>query len=669
MLRLVQATCICLLLNGSLFSQAPSCEKVSILIKFLKEHHLQSPTFNDAWATQVYEETFSLLDPNHSLFTDADLNDLAVHKITLATDPATSSCALVQEIGKHYANRIAEAELYITNLLKSNLVFSDEESLRFDLHPTAWWPDRAALESNWQSRIKYQCLVWMQRNSEMGLSTLAPRDLLLLEERARAAVLKSEQLRFAQMKAVALNENNSLAVVFFKAIAHSFDPHSEYFTPHQKEQFFNSLDKEGLSFGIQWAEDQFGRIKIAQLYPGGAGWKSNELNQGDELLSVTLKGQSAKDVLLYDLETLYSDFESPENKEVSIVVKKTDGQVRTVKLSKIKIELDDNVIRSFVLSGKTKVGYISLPGFYGKDGESTKGCADDVAREILKLKKENIEGLILDLRFNGGGSLLEAIKLAGIFIDNGPLAIIQETNQPVITLKDINRGTLYNGPLVVMVNGYSASASELVAAALQDWNRAILVGSKTYGKATGQIIVQVNPPLNGFIKITNERLYRVTGKSLQQKGVVPDISFPDAFEIFMEHEKDLRNAFAPDSLNKKVYYTPLAALPITELKSRSEKRQASAFKEILVMAEQFKRPIPLHPGLYAAYLSQVKMPLDQVTANTYSVSVTGFDSNLLNVDNHLKIVNDEMLEEIRKSRYIEEAFYIILDYLSLTKMK
>lgn len=666
MLRALQILSICLL-NGNLFSQAPACERVPVLIQALKQQHLQPPTLNDVWATRVYEELFFLLDPAQTIFTQSDLNELAKSK--LANDPANTSCILLPEISKRYTIRLEEAENYTTTILKSKLTFN-KETAQFDLAYTDWAKDKAELEYQWLTGIKHQCLLWMQRNATASLATLNPKDLALLEEQARAAILKSEQLNFARMKATAKNEKNSLTLTLFKAIAHSFDPHTEYFTPELKEKFFNSLDKEGSSFGIEWTEDQLGRIKIARLNPGGAAWKSNELNQGDELLFISWNDGAVKDVLQYDLENLYHDFESTENKLVSITVKKSDGQLRTVSLAKSKIELTDNAIRSYVLSGTTKVGYIMLPGFYGSDGESTKGCADDVAREILKLKKENIAGLILDLRFNGGGSLLEAINLAGVFIDNGPLALMQEVNEPAITLKDLNRGTLYSGPLVILINGYSASASELVSAALQDWNRAILMGSKTYGKATGQIILPVdNPALSGFIKVTNERLYRVTGKSLQQKGITPDIELPDAYEVFFQRERNLRNSITPDSIVKKVYYSALPALPLAELKQRSMQRQANAFKEIVAVADLLTKPIPLEPVAYADYYTRLETDYKPTPSKIFTVSITGFDTNLHATDSYRKIVSEEVLDEISKSRYIEEAFQVIQDYLALTKTK
>jgi carboxyl-terminal processing protease len=668
MLRALQIISVCLFLNGNLFSQAPACEKIPVLIQALQQQHLQSPKLDDAWATRVYEEMFFLLDPTQTIFTQTDLNELAKSK--LANDPATGSCILLPEISKRYTIRLAEAEKYLTTILKGKLTFNNKESARIDPDYSDWAKDRAELEYQWLTTIKHECLIWMQRNAPASLATLNPKELSRLEEQARAAILKSEQLRFDRMKATASNENNHLNLTFFKAIAHSFDPHTEYFTSELKEKFFNSLDKEGLSFGVEWTEDQLGRIKIARLNPGGAAWKSNELNQGDELLSISWNNGAAKDILLYDLESLYHDFESTEYKLVSITVKKSDGQVRTVSLAKSKIELTDNAIRSYVLSGSSKVGYIMLPGFYGSDGESTKGCADDVAREILKLKKENIAGLILDLRFNGGGSLLEAINLAGVFIDNGPLALMQEVNQPAITLKDLNRGTLYSGPLVILVNGFSASASELVSAALQDWNRAILVGSKTYGKATGQVILPINnPALNGFIKVTNERLYRVTGKSLQQKGITPDIVLPDAYEGFFQRELNLRNSIAPDSIIKKVYYSALPALPLSELKQRSLQRQTIAFKEIAAVADLLAKPIPLEPVAYAAYYARFETDYKPERSKIYNVSITGFDTNLHTADDYRKIVSEEVLEEISKSRYIEEAFQIIQDYMALTKTK
>jgi carboxyl-terminal processing protease len=393
------------------------------------------------------------------------------------------------------------------------------------------------------------------------------------------------------------------------------------------------------------------------------------------VIGVTWQGQPPIDILLYEIDELEHDLNAANKSEVTLTIKGINGQIKTVSLTKGKIELNENTIKSFLLKGTKSIGYISLPGFYTQfEDHSNKGCANDIARELIKLKKEKIDGLILDLRFNGGGSLYEALSLAGIFIDAGPVALMQETGQPVVTLKDLNRGTIYDGPLVIMVNGFSASASELVSAVLQDLNRAIIVGKQTYGKATGQVIMPIDknsPERSGYLKVTNERIYRITGKSLQKKGVSPDIFMPDFLESITERERDFASALNADSVVKKSYYTPLPSLPIAELSVKSKTRIATAksFASIQQAENIFSQSIPLQLKEFAQYnqaLDTLMESLGKLTQqNLYQVQQNRFDNSLLSIDDHKREINEEVLKEIQHSVFIEEAYLILLDYLLL----
>ncbi len=237
-------------------------------------------------------------------------------------------------------------------------------------------------------------------------------------------------------------------------------------------------------------------------------------------------------------------------------------------------------MKSFLLKGDKTIGYISLPAFYTDWEDASKdinGCANDVAKEIIKLKQENIDGLILDLRYNGGGSMQEAVDLAGIFIDAGPVGQIKSSDGKIFTLKDMNRGTIYDGPLVLLVNGYSASASEMLAGTLQDYNRAIIVGTPTYGKATAQVVLPMDTTISlendnqskqtsSYIKLTTDKLFRITGATAQGTGVQPDILLPDVSEAEPQHETDEYFTLHVSNIDANKYYKPYPFLPIAALK-------------------------------------------------------------------------------------------------------
>ena len=656
------------------------CQKAKEIINALNNQHIQPPTIDEAWGEQAFNEFIYLADPGKHFFTSEDLASLNAYKANL-TDLQNSNCSLVYKTSALLKKKLAEATLLIERYLKSSPDYSERGFFEFENKRTSPFASaQADLDFKWKASLKLKILFWMRRNSADELSKLNPQQFKKLEALGREAIKLNEQGRIARQLNPTGGFEKVIETFFLKAVARSFDPHTEYFTTSQNDDFNSSLSSEGLSFGVELDEDNFGQIKISGLVPGGPAWSSNELNQGDILIAVKWSSEETTDIMQYDLEELERELGSSNKIEVALTVKKANNQIKTILLTKEKVQLDKNLIKSYLLKGEKTIGYIYLPGFYLEfEDQSNKGCADDIARELVKLKKEKIDGLILDLRFNGGGSLLEALALAGIFIDAGPLALIQETGQPTVTLKDINRGTIYDGPLLIMVNGLSASASELVSAVLQDLNRAIVVGKPTYGKATGQVIMPIDKNsvgLTGFLKVTKDKIYRVTGKSLQRKGVVPDIVLPDLFSSFIERERDFGNSLSADSVIKKVYYTPLVPLPIMELRTNSEKRQllSSEFSRMDKAEKIFSRSIPLDLKGF----DQSNNLLDSLFKNkdhptmdrsVYKVQLNQFDNPLLSIDNHEKEVREEVLEEIKASPYIEEAYKIILDYILFLKSK
>lgn len=654
------------------------CNKARQVVDALSNHHIQPPSINDVWSEHVFDEFLYLLDPGKRFLTVEDTLPLE-YKTQLDDALKDKNCALIDKAAALKRKKLEVASLIITSYLKSPLDYSKNESLSFSITKASPLPaNQKALEEYWKRLLKLQMLVWMSRNSDTPLDKLSLGDFKKLEASAREIIKAKEQGLIARLLNPQDGFEKTIETAFLKSVAHSYDPHTEYFTTAEYEDFNLSLSATGLSFGLEIEEDRFGQIKISRLFPGGSAWLSNELNLGDVLIRIKWGTEEPVDIMLYDLDELERDLNSSNKHEVTVTVKKVTGQIKTTSLVKTKIELNENSLKSFLLKGETAIGYISLPGFYTQFEDQNKGCADDVARELIKLKKEKIEGLILDLRLNGGGSLYEALALAGIFVDAGPLALIQETGQPVVTLKDINRGTIYDGPLLILVNGFSASASELVSAVLQDLNRAIIVGKQTYGKATGQVVmpIDINSRTNaGFLKVTNDRIYRVTGKSLQRKGVVPDIILPDILDPLIERERDFKNALAADSVIKKAYYTPLSPIPIKELKTKSETRiiTSKSFENIKQAESIFSQPIPLELKKFNQYNQTLDTLFQSVSNsdhnNLYKVQMTHFDDPLLSMDKHRKETREEVLKEIQHSPYIEEAYRILLDYISLTKLK
>ncbi|HEX3768772.1 MAG TPA: S41 family peptidase, partial [Puia sp.] len=370
-----------------------------------------------------------------------------------------------------------------------------------------------------------------------------------------------------------------------ESVASCYDPHTEFFSPGKKDEFQGELGDKQLQFGFTLGEGK-DATEITRLKPGSPAYKSGLIHEGDQILALQWDSNDEVDVSDATTDEVNGFISGEHGKNLTLTLKKTDGTTRKVTLQREKAALDDDnsKVRSFILKGDHRVGFISLPAFYtdwnGEEG-GNNGCADDVAKEIIKLKKENIEGLILDLRYNGGGSMLEAIALAGIFIDAGPVGMTRDKEGKIYTMKDVNRGSVYDGPLILLINGYTASASEMLAGTLQDYHRALIVGSPSFGKATAQVVLPLDTLFDekhmdrmktaeNFIKITVDRLFRVNGTSAQKTGVIPDIFLPDYTEIQAEREKSLPFSLANTAIESNKYYHPYPLISTEPLKSFSK---------------------------------------------------------------------------------------------------
>jgi len=342
---------------------------------------------------------------------------------------------------------------------------------------------------------------------------------------------------------------------------------------------------------------------------------------------------------------------------------------------------DDDKVKSFVLKGNTSVGYIYLPAFYedwDTNNEGLNGCANDVGREIIKLKKENIKGLILDLRYNGGGSVGEATELAGIFIDAGPVAQVKSKEGKVATIKDTDPGTVFDGPLVILVNGYSASASEMVAGTLQDYNRAVIIGSPTYGKATMQVVLPMDTTITpdnfsrvqteNYLKLTISKLYRITGASAQFKGVQPDIVLPDMLDAYISKEADEPHALRPESIAPNKYYTPYPPLPVKTLMQDVQtvldtSTYFATVKRLSALYKQQKgaKDIPLNINDILA--KNLAVSTDTVTAprasKKFAVQNNAYETERLQSDNSLKELNEDFMHRVATDAYISIAYDVL----------
>lgn len=669
--------------------QPKSLQQQGILLcKALQKHHYSPRKLDDQLSKQIFTQFIELLDPHHLYFTAADIKTITPLVAQIDNELVGAGWKFLPQITGLYKERLLVAEKTFGEILQKPFDFSTREVIHFadakddSLYFAADEKQYRQLCNKW---LKYQTLLQL---TDLPAST-TPAQVTQKEPTMRLKVQRLEKRNIRRVLEHPLGYDNYVGTLFFQAITSCFDPHTNYMSKAEWENYEASISTETPSLGIDLEENEKGDVEIARLVPGGPAWKSNELHKGDVLTGLQWKGKPAVDLDGADSDEIESLLSSSNDTQLELTVRKVGGQTKTVSLAKEKLREDENIVKSFILKGDKKIGYISLPGFYGEwENESGQGCANDVAKEIVKLKKENIDGLILDIRYNGGGALAEGIELAGIFINEGPLFVLQERDKKPTVVKDMNRGTVYDGPLVVMVNGLSASASEVFASTVQDYNRALIVGSPTFGKATGQMVMPLDSFVlapkpratqsatsDGYAAITMLKLYRVTGQSAQLKGVQPHIYLPDIYETLAYRESLFPFVLPHDSTTRKVYYTPLKALPVETLSQKSATRIAThtSFQLICQLSDARRKTSLKEISLNFASLKEMDAKEEQQwldlqkaserKTDLFTVEVPRFNQDVMRMDTYGKEVNELIINGLQSDIYIAETYRIMQDLI------
>ncbi len=681
------------------FSQLPAAARSKAIIakRVVEKNHLSARAVNDSFSSALFEKMIYMADRRSLLFTEPGFKALSAFRYSLDDELNGRGWNFLPAYEDIYRKALLRADSVIQELSKKPFDFlvAETVTLAKKNDEQVFAANEKELTARWLRFLKFRALDQLYDiYTDENPGKLSFKQVIASHEaKVRERVCQPEQRLLKKVLEHPSGFSAYITERYLDMMTTCFDPHSNYFSPQGKEDFSAALSGEELSFGIELDENEKGEIVISQLMPGGPAWKSGEMNKGDELLSLHWEGRQEEEVRGMDLDDVYDILDEPVQGRLVFRFRKADGSIRTVLLRKERVESDENIVKSFILGGDKKIGYILLPGFYTEwENESGSSCANDVAKEIVKLKKENIQGLILDLRYNGGGSMGEAMELLGIFIDEGPLFAQKQKDGKLISLKDPNRGTIYNGPLAVMVNGQSASASEVVAASLQDYNRAVIVGSNSYGKASMQQMFALDtitskPGAIGkgkdMLKITTGKLYRLNGGSAQLYGVTPDILLPDAFDWLDYREKFSPFALQPETVAKNNYYKPLPPLPVAELSRLSIARTSSSSsfatirKQVQTMKAMMEKTetIPLQWESYLKWAEQQERSAGPVTdengqeTKKFAVENHKADKELLVNNGYAREINAEWLSNIKKNIYIEEAFLVLCDLINLQAAK
>lgn len=661
--------------------------QASMIVKTAEKYHIAPRLLNDEFSAFAFDQFIELIDPNAIFLSLEDYNELEKLKLDIDNEIQEENCIIIDKTSKILEQKLKLIDSLLNTFKVLKLDFTKEDSIV--LKEKSSYKSQNQLKNNWIRIIKLQILVsWFSSADSLKLLSKPTNEEI---EKLKNDAISRESCRIKSKLNYSGGIQQFVGSSFLTAVSNTYDPHTEYFSIEEENQFNNMLSKDALSFGIQISRNEMGEIEIMGIAPRSPAWKSNMLNEGDVILKVKSNNGIEKELDCMAMEEVNKIIASTDFSQVTFYIRKKNGKQVEVYLKKEKIDVEDNAIQSFVLEGSQKVGYIYLPSFYTQmDNPSiiSAGCANDIAKELIKLKKEGISSLIFDLRNNGGGSMMEAIQLAGIFIDYGALGIMHSKNEEPTTLKDINRGTIFTEPVIVLINSLSASASEFFSAAMQDHNRALIVGSNSFGKSTAQEVIPIdaykydlttkmNEKPEAFLKLTMGKLYRATGKSHQNQGVIPDIKLLDIYDKLEIGEKQFKTSLPNTTIDKKTYYFPFPALPIEELKKLSEQRlkNDTNFINILKNSEKISRQqnkytFPLNFDKFRNLLKDESTNEKNRISNSeilFKVKNPSYIKGTSSVENSKIEINENTMTEIKQDVYIKEAYQILNDLKTITK--
>ena len=659
--------------------------------EMLVEIHYSPKEINDKFSKEIFRKYLAETDIEKNVLLQSDIDDLKAKYETRIDDEILGKTPIqfVPAVSEIYKKRLKESESLYKEILSQPFDFKKDEYALLDYDKVDFPKNDAERKEAWRKRLKYLTLerysdLLDQQEAAKGNAGFVAKSNEDLEKEAREKASKVMDHFYERLK-LKVNDDDRFNL-FVETIVQSMDPHTDYFPPVEKRYFDEQMS--GRFFGIGASlRDEDGNIKIMQLITGSPAWKSGQINVGDVIVKVAQGNQEPIDLTGYLVEDAVKLIRGTKGTEVKLTLKKTDGSTKTISLIRDEIVQDETTFArsAIVNSEKGKIGYIYLPEFYA-DFDNPKGnrCSVDVANEVIKLKQEKVDGIVIDLRNNGGGSLGDVVQMVGEFIDQGPVVQVRNREGKNETLNDHDKSVLYDGPLAVMVNEFSASASEIFAAAIQDYKRGVIIGStSTYGKGTVQRPIGLDKTMGfmdanselGTIKITLQKFYRISGGSTQLRGVSSDVVLSDPYEFSKIREKDNPDALPWDEI-KKTDFTPWKyAYDMNMIKAYSTERIKNnmAFSQIRTDAEWLNKEndkvFPLNLEKYRDEQKQIKATIKQIETasklkSDLNVNALQQDAGKYNSDKDKADRFQQWLKLLKSDIYLGEAVNVLDDMIA-----
>lgn len=689
------------ILSAALFSFLPKensdPEKDKALLQLItfviEKGHFDPKAIDDNFSKTLYKSYIDGLDPSKRLFLQSDIDEFSKYETLLDDQILSRDLSFFDLTYNRLMERTKESKSYYKDALANPFDYNQNEELDTDYEKSPYTKTKEELKDRWRKQIKLSTLASLtdkldfelQKDSlsktdqkKLKKEDLGPKSFIQLEKETRENSLKSLDEVYTFMGDLTRED---YFAIYLNNIAENFDPHTSYLAPEDKEKFDVSMSGKffGIGARLQKKNDY---TEITDLISGGPAWRGKELESGDVVMKVAQGNEQPVDIVGMRLDDVVKKIKGPKGTEVRLTVKKTDGSIKVISIVRDEVELEETYAKSSIVQKNgIKYGVIYLPKFYinfaDRDG---RDAAKDVKLEIERLKKEGIQGIVMDLRDNGGGSLSTVVDIAGLFIKEGPVVQVKAVNQDKEVLSDTDKAIQWDGPLVVMINNFSASASEILAAAIQDYKRGVIVGSKhSFGKGTVQNVYELNRYIRnsdfgdlGALKTTTQKFYRIDGGSTQLKGVTSDVHMPDRFSYVDIGERDVKNAMPWDKIQPANYQT--WTIPNYENiieKSRARIKESAQFALIDDNAKWLSKRRDEH--MYNLNLKKFEAEQKQIEQeikkykpittykNDLKFQSLPYEIAVMQKDTLLKEKRVRWHESLSKDAYVEEALNILDD--------
>ena len=673
--------------NTKFSSDEPNKDKllVDLVSYVLDKLHYDPKIINDDFSINVYEDFIDAVDSQKRFLLKSDIELFSQYRLSIDDQIKSSDITFFNLVYETLERRMDEVESFYPEVLFTPFNFNIDEEINLDYENQEYVDGIEELKKLWRKRLKLSALDGFASKKEINIEDDKTKTDSEIEIESRKSI--NDNLRdFFQFNSEL--ERKDWFSIYLNSIVTQYDPHTTYLAPEAKEVFDQNISGKFQGIGARlFKRNQ--QVEISEVIIGGPVWRDNLLNVGDIIIAVAQsKEEEPQEISLMKLSDATDLIKGEKGTNVYLTVKRVDGGIEQVEITRDIVELEETYAKSSIIDDDTnKYGLINLPRFYVDfDDYGQRNAASDIKKEIISLKNKGIDGLILDLRNNGGGSLKTVVDITGFFIEKGPVVQVKSIGGRKEILRDNDSSILWDGPLVIMVNEFSASASEILAAALQDYNRAVILGSKqTYGKGTVQNIIDLNNVISGntygdlgSLKITTDMFYRVNGGSTQLEGVKSDLVFPNRYSYVDIGEKDLDNPLNWNKIDPARYDNSSKIFNYSQAVEKSKKRisENEYFSLIdqhakLVKSNQDNKIISLDYESYKEDQENLKSQGDKLKIIDEFISPYVFDWNESNqntdssYNDDIKEKRDRWIKSLEKDIYVNEAMNLLKDLSSI----